>query len=179
MNTQFETGGDGGTATTHDWLTPPELLNAMGPFDMDPCASQYQPWRTANTQYTIEDDGLAREWTGRVWCNPPYGPHAEKFLKRMADHGNGILLIFARTETKAFQEHCWSRSDGMLFMAGRIKFRLPGGGSAGPAGAPSVLIAYGQSNVLALHQSKVPGYIVELQNRKAATAIDLFSTEDA
>ena len=67
----------------------------------------------------------------------------------------------------------------MLFMAGRIKFRLPGGGSAGPAGAPSVLIAYGQSNVLALHQSKVPGYIVELQNRKAATAIDLFSTEAA
>ena len=52
-------------------------------------------------------------------------------------------------------------------------------GSAGPAGAPSVLIAYGQSNVLALHQSKVPGYIVELQNRKAATAIDLFSTEAA
>ena len=33
MNVTFETGGDGGTATTHDWLTPPEILEALGPFD--------------------------------------------------------------------------------------------------------------------------------------------------
>ena len=43
MNVTFETGGDGSTATTHDWLTPPEILEALGPFDMDPCASQFQP----------------------------------------------------------------------------------------------------------------------------------------
>lgn len=128
MNSTFETGGDGATATTHDWLTPPEILQALGPFDMDPCASQHQPWRTATTQFTIEDDGLARAWVGRVWCNPPYGPHAEKFLKRAAEHGNAVVLIFARTETKAFQEFCWRRASGMLFMAGRIRFRLPGGG---------------------------------------------------
>lgn len=164
MNATFETGGDGGTATTHDWLTPPEILQALGPFDMDPCASQYQPWRTAACQYTIEDDGLAREWHGRVWCNPPYGPHAEKFLARMAAHRNGIALIFARTETKAFQEHCWRRADAMLFMAGRVKFRLPGGGVAGPAGAPSVLIAYGETNAQSLIQSGIAGYVVALRN---------------
>lgn len=175
MNSTFETGGDGGTATTHDWLTPPEILHALGAFDMDPCASQFQPWKTADRQYTIEDDGLARDWHGRVWCNPPYGPHAEKFLKRMADHGNGIALIFARTETKAFQQHCWQRADAMLFMAGRIKFRLPGGGVSGPAGAPSVLIAYGDANVMALHKSKIPGYVVELQNCSAQRSVDLFS----
>ena len=45
MNVSFETGCDGSTATTHDWLTPPELLQALGAFDMDPCASQYQPRR--------------------------------------------------------------------------------------------------------------------------------------
>ena len=164
MNATFETGGDGGTATTHDWLTPPEILQALGTFDMDPCASQYQPWRTAVCQYTIEDDGLARDWHGRVWCNPPYGPHAEKFLARMAAHRNGIALIFARTETKAFQEHCWRRADAMLFMAGRVKFRLPGGGVAGPAGAPSVLIAYGETNAQSLIQSGIAGYVVALQN---------------
>lgn len=175
MNSTFETGGDGGTATTHDWLTPPEILHALGAFDMDPCASQFQPWRTATTQFTIEDDGLSRDWVGRVWCNPPYGPHAEKFLKRMADHGNGIALIFARTETKAFQQHCWARSHGMLFMAGRVKFRLPGGGVSGPAGAPSVLIAYGPENLQALRQSQIPGYVVELDNQEAPAACDLFS----
>ena len=175
MNVNFETGGDGATATTHDWLTPPELLAALGPFDMDPCASQYQPWRTAATQFTIEDDGLAREWSGRVWCNPPYGPHAEKFLRRMAEHGDGIALIFARTETRAFQEWCWKRADAMLFMAGRIKFRLPGGGTAGTAGAPSVLIAYGQTNADALRQSGIAGYVVTLENSAALQAADMFS----
>lgn len=164
MNTQFETGGEGGTANTHDWLTPPELLAKLGVFDLDPCASQFQPWRTANEQFTITDDGLARAWQGRVWCNPPYGPHAEKFLRRCAEHGNGIALIFARTETKAFQQWCFPRASGMLFMAGRIKFRLPGGGHAGPAGAPSVLIAYGANNADTLRTSGIPGYFMPLTN---------------
>ena len=164
MNVSFETGGDGATATTHDWLTPPEILAALGVFDMDPCASQFQPWKTAERQYTIEDDGLAREWSGRVWCNPPYGPHAEKFLQRMAAHGNGIAFIFARTETKAFQEYCWKSATAMLFMAGRVKFRLPGGGTSGAAGAPSVLIAYGRNNAEALRNSGLPGYFVPLHN---------------
>ena len=176
MNSTFETGGDGGAATTHDWLTPPELIAALGVFDMDPCASQHQPWRTATNQYTITDDGLARDWTGRVWCNPPYGPHAEKFLKRMGEHGNGIALVFARTETKAFQEHCWRKASAMLFMAGRIKFRLPGGATSGPAGAPSVLIAYGENNATSLEKSGIAGYVVRLGNH-TQTASDVQQME--
>lgn len=162
MNSTFETGGDGAAATTHDWLTPPEILQALGPFDLDPCASQFQPWPTATRMLTIEDDGLSVQWRGRVWCNPPYGPHAEKFLKRCAEHGNAVALIFARTETRAFQEWCWRKADGMLFVAGRLRFRLPGGGVAGPAGAPSVLVAYGASNALRLASCGIPGHFVPL-----------------
>lgn len=173
MNTTFETGGDGGVATTHDWLTPPHILRALGPFDMDPCASQFQPWRTADCQYTIEDDGLAREWFGRVWCNPPYGPHAEKFLKRMSEHGNGIALVFARTETKAFQTHCWRTADSMLFIAGRLHFFLPNGTEGGASGAPSVLIAWGHRNTEALKASGITGHLVELDNRSTQTSHQL------
>lgn len=175
MTGSFVNGGDGGTATTHDWLTPPEILEALGPFDMDPCASQFQPWRTAATQFTIEDDGLSRDWVGRVWCNPPYGPHAEKFLKRMAEHGNGICLIFARTETKSFQQHVLNRANGILFIAGRLSFRLPGGAASGRAGAPSVLIAYGLDNLRALRMSGIDGHVVELHNQHAPVAADLFT----
>lgn len=82
MNTLFETGQDGATATTHDWLTPPEILHALGGFDLDPCASEHQPWRTAARQLTIRDDGLKQKWSGRVWCNPPYGPFAARWLER-------------------------------------------------------------------------------------------------
>lgn len=168
MNVLFETGDSGATATTHDWLTPPYILMALGEFDMDPCASQHQPWRTAKQQFTIADDGLAREWTGRVWCNPPYGPHSDKFLDRCAAHGNAIALIFARTETKSFRKHIWERADAVLFLYGRLQFHLPGGAKGGTAGAPSVLVAYGQNNAETLRTCGLDGRLVELDNRKVA-----------
>lgn len=162
MNTLFETGQDGATATTHDWLTPPELLQALGPFDLDPCASQHQPWRTAARQLTIGDDGLSREWSGRVWCNPPYGPFAARWLERCAAHGNAVALVFARTETAVFQDHVFPKADALLFMRGRVSFRVPGGGRSGPAGAPSVLIAYGRSNAETLASCGIAGSFVPL-----------------
>lgn len=163
MNVLFETGESGSTATTHDWLTPPELLATLGEFDLDPCASEFQPWRTARQQFTIRDDGLTREWAGRVWCNPPYGPHAARWLERCAAHGNAIALVFARTETTVFQDHVWPRADAMLFLRGRLSFRLPGGGRAGNSGAPSVLIAFGKANADALAVCGLSGAFIRLR----------------
>jgi len=167
VNTLFETGEGGAVATTHDWLTPPYILRALGEFDMDPCASQYQPWRTAKKEFTIEDDGLAREWVGRVWCNPPYGPHAAPFLARCAAHGDAIAFIFARTETRAFQEHIWDKADALLFLYGRVQFHLPSGAKGGAAGAPSVLIAYGKKNAEILRACELAGAYVEPIKRDA------------
>lgn len=150
-------------ASTHDWLTPPELLEKLGEFDIDPCASQFQPWRTAREQFTIVDNGLNREWKGRVWCNPPYGHHANKFLARCAAHGDAIALIFARTETKSFRSNVWEKADALLFLYGRLKFRLPGGGRANNAGAPSVLVAYGANNVETLKRCGIDGAFVMLR----------------
>lgn len=165
----FGNNTDGGNAITHDWLTPPEILAALGPFDTDPCASQHQPWRTATQQFTIEDDGLAREWAGRVWCNPPYGPFAARFLARCAAHGNAMAFVFARTETAMFQDHVWPKADAMLFLRGRVQFRLPGGARKGVnAGAPSVLIAYGAGNADCLAHCGIAGAFVRLRLPQAA-----------
>lgn len=87
-----------------EWLTPPEILAALGTFDLDPCAPIVRPWDTAGQHYTIEDNGLAQAWEGRVWLNPPFGAQASKWLARLAAHGNGIALIPARTETVMFYE---------------------------------------------------------------------------
>ena len=160
MNTSHETGGSR-VAQTHDWLTPPDLLNVLGGFDLDPCASERQPWRTATVQYTVADDGLSKPWLGRVWCNPPYGPHAEAFLRRMAAHRCGTALIFARTDTKAFQRWVFGEATALLFLAGRIKFLRPDGIPAGRAGAPSVLVAYGERNAAVLAASGL-GHFVRL-----------------
>lgn len=67
-----------------EWGTPPTivrtLVEALGEledadarlFDLDP-ASGAEPFPYARTRWTKADDGLARDWFGHVWLNPPYG----------------------------------------------------------------------------------------------------------
>lgn len=155
---------------TDVWLTPPHILEALGPFDLDPCSSLDRPWDTAAKHYTIVDDGLAQQWEGRVWCNPPYGAQAWTWLNRLADHGNGIALIFARTETAGFFKTVWNRADALLFLDGRLHFHHPDGTRApANAGAPSVLVAYGQANAAALATCGLPGaYVINTNKQSGA-----------
>lgn len=158
----------GNRGATNDWITPPHILQALGEFDLDPCECVRQPWPCAKRAYTVVDDGLKQPWDGRVYCNPPYGNEAWPFLRRMADHGDGISLIFARTETRLFQQHVWNEADAILFLAGRLHFHYPDGAQAkGNSGGPSILIAYGDSNVEVLRECGLPGSLVtgwKLQN---------------
>ena len=149
------------TAGTHVWLTPPHVLDALGPFDLDPCASTDRPWDTAAKHYTEHDDGLTQPWDGMVWCNPPYGQQAWEWLAKLAEHGNGLALVFARTETAGFVREVWGKADAIMFLHGRLHFHQPDGTRA-PAnsGAPSVLVAYGHQATLRLRDSGLPGSII-------------------
>src|SRR6185369_15215552 len=101
---------------------PPAILRALGEFDLDPCAAIAQPYQTAKRMLTIHDDGLRHDWHGRVWLNPPYGKFAEVWLDRLAEHGDGIALIFARTDTKTFQRAVFGKASAILFIEGRLHF---------------------------------------------------------
>jgi hypothetical protein len=148
-------------AGSHEWLTPPEIIRALGSFDLDPCAPAVRPWPTARDHISLPTDGLAAEWRGRVWLNPPYGSHTSAWLRRLAEHGDGIALVFVRTETEMFQRWVWPRADALLFMARRPHFHYVDGSRAkGNSGGPMVLIAYGQHNVAALRRSGIPGALV-------------------
>ena len=154
--------------TTNEWLTPPEILKALGTFDLDPCAHPQQPWRTAVRMIAPPEDGLAAEWTGRVFLNPPYGQQIAVWLKKLVEHGNGIALVPARTEVESwFWPHIWLKADAIFFFRGRLFFRQPDGSKRGNAGHGSVLAAYGQHNVDAIVSSDLPGRIVYLDNRNA------------
>lgn len=145
------------------WLTPPAIIDALGPFDLDPCSPLNRPWDTAEKHYTIEDDGLAHEWDGYTWVNPPYGKEAATWLERLAEHGNGIALVFARTETRMFFDHVWPHADALLFIEGRLHFHRPDGTRAkANSGAPSVLIAYGRQAARRLLNSSIAGARVVL-----------------
>ena len=148
---------------TDDWLTPPTIIKALGPFDLDPCASVDQPWNTATHHLT--ERGLTLGWGAAfVWCNPPYGPATWKWLEKMGTHNNGIALTFARTETRGFFGQVWrGGASGLLFLEGRLTFHYPKTGKKGlgNSGAPSVLISYGELGLLRLKQSGIPGALVE------------------
>ncbi len=157
---------------TVEWLTPPELIAALGDFDLDPCAPPHQPHRTAARTFTRRENGLLRKWEGRTWLNPPYTDgEIALWLARMAEHDHGTALIFARTETDAFFRYVWERAAGLLFMEGRINFHLPDGSRArGNAGAPTVLCAYGQTDAEILAAAEIGGKFVPLVFPRAVLA---------
>lgn len=163
-------GHHSAAAQTTTWLTPPDIIPALGgwtSFDLDPCAApEPQPWRTALRMNTEADgDGLALEWFGRVWLNPPYTSAALRaWLRRLADHGRGTALIFARTETEAFEQQVWGRASALLFLFGRLHFHFPDGSrAAANSGAPSVLCAYGLEDMDRLAAADLPGAFVPLR----------------
>lgn len=145
-------------AETTTWLTPLHIIDALGHFQLDPCA--HPNWPTASRLICLPEDGLAAEWdkADRVWLNPPYGMEAWKWLEKLAAHGNGTALVFARTETAGFVEQVWNKASGILFLHGRLHFHYPNGERAkANAGAPSCLVAYGYEDAYALKHSGLPG----------------------
>ncbi|MFH6944604.1 DNA N-6-adenine-methyltransferase [Flavobacterium sp. FlaQc-50] len=162
------------TENNETWLTPPELIKSLGEFDLDPCSPINRPWNTAKNHLTIEDESLLHPWEGRVWLNPPYGKYMEKFLHKMALHQNGISLIFARTETQAFQNYIFPFAESIFFIEGRLTFYNVEGKKAGSnAGAPSVLIGHDEFNSQMIEQSGLKGHHVYLKQRIFIAGISL------
>lgn len=174
MGNETEVGTEGGRMSigghhrgfrgkSNDWITPKYIINSLGVFDLDPCASNPQPWPTARVMWSLpKRNGLEKPWKGRVWLNPPYGPETGVWLKKLVTHGNGIALVFSRTETRMFFESVWRVADAVFFFEGRLKFyRSSGRLSHGRnAGGPSCLICFGRKNVMAVKRSGLKGVLI-------------------
>lgn len=158
MNTSFQK-----TAASDEWYTPKEIIDALGAFDLDPCAPMRPLWQTAKRMVNKEEDGLKIQWGGvRVWCNPPYSqPLLSDFCDKMIQNGNGILLTFARTDNSLFQEKLLPACDAILFLRHRLRFYRPDGTQGQTPGCGSVLLAFGKDNVEALLNSGLEGFLME------------------
>ena len=114
--------------------------------------------------YTVTDNGLTKEWSGKVFCNPPYGTQTGRWLNKCALHGNAIALTFARTETKMFFDTVWQKAHAVFFIKGRLTFYdVHGNKAENSAGAPSVLIAYGKENAELLSKCTLNGIILNIK----------------
>jgi hypothetical protein len=112
--------------TSDDFLTPPELVQAMGMFDLDPCASHRQNVSLASKCYKFpEDNGLLLPWDGVVFVNPPFS-ELHDWVGRFILHANGVMLVPARVEVSWFWK-LWNHCDGIFLSKGPIKYLCPNG----------------------------------------------------
>ncbi|MBA7675013.1 hypothetical protein ES703_83241 [subsurface metagenome] len=157
-----------------EWYTPRWIFDALKiDFNLDPCSpgSKIVPWIPADKHLTFADNGLIAHWEGNVWLNPPYGSETPDWLEHLSATGQGIALVFARTDTKWFQDYV-PKSDAVCFINGRINFvpnikaklyaekrfdpnkyyvrNARGKRIKKSPGAPSMLVAYGEENAKAL-----------------------------
>lgn len=157
---------------TTTWLTPQWLIEALGPFDTDAaCPTGGMPWKTAERMVTEQDDSLAMDWKGfgYTWLNAPWGPEQWEFIDRLDAHGNGIALLRARTNTKAFHRYAWQSPNisGVFFFSGaKLTFHNEDGTKADHCDPwPCVLLVYGSHAInrlkMAILEGKVQGTLIE------------------
>jgi phage N-6-adenine-methyltransferase len=124
------------------WETPPgffQRLDREFGFTLDACALP------ANAKcrhfYTPTDDGLAQEWKGVVWMNPPYGREISRWVEkayRASQQGTTVVcLLPARTDTAWWHTYVMQAHE-IRFVRGRLKFS----NAAHSAPFPSAVVVF-------------------------------------
>ncbi len=136
------------TSLTDRWATPQNLFDQLDRefhFTLDVCADSSN--HKCERYFTVEDDGLSQEWTGRCFMNPPYGRSIGKWVKKAYDSAvKGALvvcLIPARTDTRWWRDYVMSASE-LRFIVGRVRF----GNSDQNAPFPSAVVVFGPERIL-------------------------------
>jgi DNA (cytosine-5)-methyltransferase 1 len=127
-NPQLTTTKSKESKETDKWYTPPNIqdliIQTLGEIDLDPCADDGHHIK-ARSHYTVTDDGLNREWEGRVFMNPPYSCPGVWMTKLQAEIEAGrvseaIALVPASTDTTWLSPVLATQP--VCFWKGRIKF---------------------------------------------------------
>ena len=134
--------------TSDDYYTPKWIFDSLGiVFDIDVACPPEGPLHTpCKAYYTQSDDGLAQNWQGTIWMNPPYsqpGLWVHKFI----EHANGIALLpFAKSK---WNHSLWN-SDGSMVYLRAVSFIRSDMDVTGQAPFSLGLWAMGKSNVKAI-----------------------------
>jgi len=134
------------TCKSTDWGTPPDffamLEGIFGPFTLDPAANKHNA--KCPIYYTEKDNGLTKDWKGRVFLNPPYGMETGDWMNKAYHeavvHRNAemvVCLVAARTDTQWWHAYCM-QADELYFVKGRLKFS----GSQNSAPFPNAVVVF-------------------------------------
>jgi len=113
-----------------DYETPWWFYNwadqRWGPFTLDAAASAENA-KVKDHFFTQEQDSLVQEWSGKVWCNPPYGRMTGPFVqkaRKQTEQGYAqrvALLVHPKTDTIWWHDHVPFAKE-VACIKGRIKF---------------------------------------------------------
>lgn len=137
--------------------TPRYITDALGPFDLDPCAGESTTIAHTNWWIGRSEDGLIRPWFGFVWCNPPFSKK-EIWAELTVKHNNGILILPERGSAPWFGP--LAMQVGSYFVSGK-KIDFVGGSSSNNIG--SVLFPLGKEAVSRIENSGLPGHWVQVK----------------
>lgn len=133
-----------------DWETPQALfdaLNAEFHFTLDSASTDANA--KCEKHYTEKENGLIQSWENEtVFCNPPYGRALPAWIQKAAaeakKNATVVMLIPARTDTKAFHEYIYNKAE-IRFLRGRLRFCL-GGSESDAAPFPSMIVVFRPKN---------------------------------
>ena len=86
----------------------------------------------------MAEDGLAQDWIGRVWLNPPYAqPWISRFIDKLVSEISASRATEAIALTHNYTDTAWfhqaaSAASAICFTKGRIGFLSPEGKKAAP-----------------------------------------------
>lgn len=132
------------SSKTDLWATPQDFfdkLNEEFQFDLDVCALPDNA--KCERYFTPEMNGLLQPWSGKVWCNPPYGREIGMWIARaytatkLGYADVVVMLLPARTDTRWFHDFIFQKAE-IRFVKGRLKF----GDSKNSAPFPSMVVVF-------------------------------------
>lgn len=129
------------SSKTDMWATPQAFFDKYDEkfnFELDVCANAENA--KCKHYFTEEEDGLAQEWTGVCWMNPPYGREIIHWMKKAYESSlegaTIVCLVPARTDTKWWHEYAMKGQ--IEFIRGRLKF----GDAKNSAPFPSAVVVF-------------------------------------
>ena len=172
-----------------DWETPEELFHSLDLefcFDLDAAADHYNAkcyfYFTENGSYMkvedgpyriSRDNGLERDWHPykTVWVNPPYSEW-QKWVKKASEEAQKgvivVMLLPARTDTKAFHEYIWNKPGvEVRFIKGRVRFV---GATAG-APFPSMIVVFRKPDEETNRKDEAAAFAVGAKSNGAAPVL--------